>query len=77
MRPTPEQVVMASRLTEAGTDFSTPDEMHGHALVLAAEVRALQSELQLFREASEAAELRIVELRAELEALKLDRTTGS
>jgi hypothetical protein len=76
VRPSKEEVDDALETVEhecdiqplCGVEHSTHE-----ALVLAAEVRALRAELsecrsqlQLFRDASEAAELRIVELRAEL-----------
>lgn len=62
-RPTPEQLQTA--LTVA--DQSRPPH---YVAVLAAEVRALQRELDLFREAGHAAELRIVELVKEIDRLR-------
>lgn len=58
-RPTPEQLQTAMIVA----DQSRPPH---YVAVLAAEVRALQRELDLFRSAGEAAELRIVELREEV-----------
>lgn len=48
-------------------DYGYPNKYLG---MLAAEVLALRDELKLFRDASEAAELRIVQLREELDAVK-------
>lgn len=70
-RPTQEQVDNALRLADLNGDDLQPFklvELYNMPGVLAAEVRALRRDLQLFRDSSEAAELRIVELRAELAA---------
>jgi hypothetical protein len=59
-RPTKEQVDFA-------LEFERDKATGVVAEILAAEVRALRAEVAMFRDAGHAAELRIVELRAELD----------